>query len=46
MLENFSLDISGGKKLALVGASGSGKSTLIKLIAGYIYPQQGSIRID
>ena len=32
--------------IAVVGNSGSGKSTIIKLIAGYIYPQTGSVVID
>gem|GEM_PF-1911484 len=36
---NFSLQIQGGKRTALVGMSGSGKSTLVKLIAGYLTAQ-------
>jgi len=43
---DFSLDIAGGKKTALVGSSGGGKSTLIKLIAGYFYAAQGKVCID
>ncbi|MDD2566115.1 MAG: ABC transporter ATP-binding protein [Candidatus Gracilibacteria bacterium] len=43
---NFSLNISGGKKTALVGDSGSGKTTLMKLIAGYIHPKNGDISVD
>ncbi len=46
VLKDFSLTIQWGKKTALVGISGSGKSTLIKLIAGYIHPQSGTIVID
>lgn len=46
VLTNFSLEIEGGKKTALVGVSGSGKSTLIKLMAGYIHPIQGEVIID
>jgi ABC-type bacteriocin/lantibiotic exporter with double-glycine peptidase domain len=33
VLQNFSLQIKGGKKTAFVGESGSGKTTLLKLIA-------------
>ncbi|AKH32528.1 Multidrug resistance ABC transporter ATP-binding/permease protein BmrA [candidate division SR1 bacterium Aalborg_AAW-1] len=46
VLKDFSLSIQGGKKTALVGISGSGKSTLMKLIAGYIHPQFGTISVD
>jgi ATP-binding cassette subfamily C protein len=45
LLKNFSLEIPGGKVVALIGKSGCGKSTLAKLIAG-LYPlQSGNIRI-
>lgn len=43
VIRDFSLTIEGGKKTAFVWVSGSGKSTLIKLIAGYIHPQQGEV---
>lgn len=46
VLEDFSLSIEGWAKTAFVGISGSGKSTLIKLIAGYIHPQDGEVIID
>lgn len=39
------LDIKSGEKVAFVGESGCGKSTLIKLIAGLIKYDEGSIRI-
>jgi ATP-binding cassette subfamily C protein len=45
LLENFSIEIPGGKVIALIGKSGCGKSTLAKLIAG-LYPlKSGNIRI-
>jgi ATP-binding cassette subfamily C protein len=44
LLQDFSLQIPGGKMTALIGQSGCGKSTLAKLIAG-LYPlQSGNIR--
>ena len=46
MFENFSLRISGGSKVALVGKSGVGKSTLIKLILGFSDPQKGRVLVD
>ena len=46
IFENLSLSIAWGKRTALVGVSGSGKSTLVKLIAGYLRPDGGSMKID
>ncbi len=45
VFKNFSLIIEQWKKTALVWLSWWGKTTLIKLIAGYIHPQHGSIKI-
>ncbi|HMT26806.1 MAG TPA: ABC transporter ATP-binding protein [Candidatus Absconditabacterales bacterium] len=46
VFQNFSLSLAGGTKTALVGESGSGKTTLIKLLAGYLNPNEGEILID
>lgn len=46
VLENFSLNIPAGKKVAFVGASGSGKSTLAKLIQKLYTPESGEVQID
>jgi ABC-type multidrug transport system fused ATPase/permease subunit len=46
IFKNFSLDILGGKKTALVGHSGGGKTTIIKLLAGYIVPDAGEVLVD
>ena len=46
VLKEVSLSISPGEKVALAGNSGSGKSTLIKLIAGLLKTEEGSILID
>ncbi len=45
LLESLSLNIPGGKVVALVGPSGCGKSTLAKLLAGLYLPQSGNLRI-
>lgn len=46
VLNNISLTINQGEKVAVVGASGSGKSTLAKLLLKYYEPEQGEITID
>lgn len=46
VLNDLSLHIPAGKKVALVGASGGGKSTLIQLLIGVYRAQSGAIRFN
>ena len=39
------LQVNSGEFLSIVGHSGSGKSTLLSLLAGFLRPQQGQIRV-
>ncbi len=46
ILQNFSLTIKPGEKIALVGENGAGKSTLIKLLVRFYDPEEGEVLIN
>ncbi len=45
-VQNVSLTIASGEVLAFLGPNGAGKTTTIKMIAGLIEPDGGSVRIS
>jgi subfamily B ATP-binding cassette protein HlyB/CyaB len=46
LYQNFNLNVTPGKIVAIMGPSGSGKSTLTKLLQGFYQPSSGTIKID
>ena len=46
VLRGFSLDVSPGETIALVGRSGAGKSTILKLINRMLEPDRGVVSVE
>jgi len=44
-LDNVSLGIEKGERIVILGPSGCGKTTILRLIAGFIVPDTGSISL-
>ncbi len=45
ILDQVSLQVSHGERIAIIGASGAGKSTLLGLLAGLDLPTSGKVRL-
>ena len=45
VLEDLSLTVADGELVSLLGASGCGKTTTLRLVAGFLQPTSGSIRL-
>ncbi len=46
VIRDFSMDVSRGEVVALLGPNGSGKTTTFYMIAGLVYPDAGQVLID
>ena len=45
-LQDISLEIQPGERIAIIGPSGGGKSTFIRLLAGALRPSSGQVLVD
>jgi ABC-2 type transport system ATP-binding protein len=46
VLENLSLTVNSGERIAIVGENGAGKTTLMQICARLLAPQSGTLQID
>jgi NitT/TauT family transport system ATP-binding protein len=46
VLDNVNLEVGEGEFVCLLGPSGCGKSTMLNIIAGFLSPSSGEVRID
>ena len=46
VLDRVSLDVEEGERIVILGPSGCGKTTILRLIAGFIAPDAGSVFIE
>lgn len=44
-LRNVTFDVQPGEAVGVIGKNGTGKSTLLRLVAGVLIPDEGSIRV-
>ncbi|KJF26404.1 ABC transporter ATP-binding protein [Clostridium aceticum] len=45
-LDNISVEINNGEFIAILGPSGCGKTTLLRIIAGFLEPTNGVVKMD
>ena len=45
LVEDVSLGLRGGGRLAIIGPNGAGKTTLLRMLAGTLKPGSGSVRL-
>ncbi|MFM1986130.1 MAG: hypothetical protein RIS18_347, partial [Actinomycetota bacterium] len=45
-LRNINFEVKAGEAVGLMGANGQGKSTLLRIIAGVLIPDEGSVKVN
>ncbi|WP_010664281.1 ABC transporter ATP-binding protein [Marinilabilia salmonicolor] len=45
IFENLTFSVQAGSKVCITGHSGTGKSSVLKIIQGYVKPQNGIVRV-
>lgn len=46
VVRNFSLSVERGERMAILGPSGCGKTTVLRLLAGFIAPDSGTVSVN
>ncbi len=46
IVDDLDLDVTKGEMVCLLGPSGCGKTTTLRMVAGFLEPDQGSVTID
>ena len=44
-LDNLSFSVAGGELMGIIGHNGAGKTTAIRIIAGILHPDSGTVRV-
>ena len=45
-VDGVTLRVERGERVAFIGPNGAGKSTTLKILAGILYPDSGTVRVD